>query len=232
MRIVVVEDDADLRGELVFNLSDDGFNVAGVGDGASLYRELQQQPADMVILDIGLPGEDGFSIARRLRDDPSSHSIGIIMLTARGELDNRVRGLKNGADVYLVKPVDFLELRACIESLSRRLSVAKPVSPAGRWGYFPAQWELVSPYGAKIKLTLSEKKLIEILIREPGKAVKRREIIVSGFDESPAYYDERRLEAIVSRLRRKIEQAYPFSQPIQSAHGVGYAFTEPVTQQP
>lgn len=229
MRIVVVEDEADLREEVVFNLAGEGFDVVGVGDGVGLQRELLQH-TDLVLLDVGLPGEDGFSIARRLRSDPASLSIGIIMLTAMGTLNERVQGLEDGADAYLVKPVDFLELRACIESLSRRLSFDASRTAEGCWTYGSARWELVAPSGAKIKLTLTEKKLIDILVREPGKAVTRRDIIAQGLGESLAYYDERRLEALVSRLRRKIEQSYPLSQPIQSAHGVGYAFAERVVQ--
>ena len=228
MRIIVVEDDIDLREELIFNLAEDGFDVAGAGDGAGLDAELRERPADLIILDIGLPGEDGFSIARRIRGDPSLQATGIIMLTGRGELDNRVQGLTIGADVYLVKPIDFLELRACIESLSRRLPIEKASPRADCWSYSSSQWELVAPSGTRIKLTLTEKKIIEVLIRNPGTAVKRREIIATGLGESPADYDERRLETPISRLRRKIAQFHAHSQPIQSAHGIGYAFTEPV----
>lgn len=228
MRIIVVEDDTDLREELIFNLAEDGFSVAGAGDGAGLYAELRERPADMIILDLGLPGEDGFSIARRIRADSSLQSTGIIMLTGRGELNNRIQGLTIGADVYLVKPIDFLELRACIESLSRRLAIEKATPRIGCWNYCSSQWELVSPSGTRIKLTLTEKKIIEVLIRNPGAAVKRREIIATGLGESPADYDERRLETTISRLRRKIAQFHADSQPIQAAHGIGYAFTEPV----
>lgn len=226
-RIVVVEDEDELRDEVIFNLAHDGFDVVGVGDGTELERVLRESPADIVILDVGLPGEDGFSIARRLRQDPSSRAMGIIMLTAMGAVDNRVQGLKDGADVYLVKPVVFAELQASILSLSRRLALAAPAPAPDRWRYAAERWELSPPAGIKIKLTLTEKRLVEILIRDPGVAVKRRDII-KGLGESPAEYDERRLEAVISRLRRKIEQAKSLSQPIQAAHGVGYAFVDPV----
>lgn len=232
MRIIVVEDDADLREELIFNLAEDGFRATGVSDGAELFPQLHQQPADMIILDVGLPGEDGFSITRRIRANPSLSSTGIIMLTGRGELSHRIQGLTIGADIYLVKPIDFLELRACIESLSRRLSVAMTESANGCWNYCASQWELVSPAGTRIKLTLNEKKILEVLIQNPGAPVKRGDIISKGLGASPAVYDERRLETTISRLRRKISQSHAHSQPIQVAHGVGYAFTEPVTTTP
>lgn len=228
MRIIVVEDDADLREELIFNLAEDGFRATGVGDGTELFAALRERPADMIILDVGLPGEDGFSITRRIRADPSLRSTGIIMLTGRGELSHRIQGMTIGADIYLVKPIDFLELRACIESLSRRLTVARAEAGNSCWSYCSSQWELISPSGTRIKLTLNEKKIVEVLIQQPGTAVKRRDIIAKGLGESPAEYDERRLETTISRLRRKIAQAHAHSQPIQVAHGVGYAFTEPV----
>ncbi|MDD5329418.1 MAG: response regulator transcription factor [Sulfuricella sp.] len=227
MRIVVVEDEDDLREDIVFNLADAGFDAIGVGDGAGLARELRIASADIVILDVGLPGEDGYAIARRLRGDPLLRSVGIIMLTAMGALDDRVRGLKDGADTYLVKPIDFVELIACIESLERRLALAEP---ADCWRFSPDRWELASPAGTRIRLTLTEKKLLEILILNAGAAVTRRDII-KGLGESPANYDERRLEAAVSRLRRKIEQAYPSAQPIQGARSIGYAFTGPVARE-
>jgi DNA-binding response OmpR family regulator len=230
LRIVVVEDEDDLREDVVFNLSDAGFEARGVGDGLALDDALRQAGADIVILDVGLPGEDGHAIARRLRADASLQSIGIIMLTAMGTLDDRVQGLKGGADIYMVKPVDFVELEACIESLARRLVPAR-VEPVGCWSFAPDRWELVPPSGTAIKLTLTEKKLVDILIRAAGVAVPRRDII-KGMGESPAEYDERRLEAAVSRLRRKIEQACPSStQPIQAAHGIGYAFTGPLARE-
>lgn len=228
MRIIVVEDDVDLREELIFSLEEDGFNATGVGDSDELYRELTRQIADIVILDVGLPGKDGFTIARELRAEPSSRTLGVVMLTARGELHQRVQGLTNGADVYLVKPVDFLELRACIESLSRRLTISNPQPSVRAWEYWPSRWTLVSPCGTEVKLTLVEKKLIDILIQSPGMAVKRREIIANGLGESPAHYDERRLEAAVSRLRRKIDRSCAGAEPIRSAHGIGYVFADPV----
>lgn len=227
MRIVVVEDEEDLREEVIFNLVDDGFDAVGVEDGAGLERALREAPADIVILDVGLPGEDGFSLARRLREDPATRAMGIVMLTAMGTLDNRVQGLTDGADIYLVKPVVSAELHAGILSVSRRLALAAPALAADRWEYSAECWELSPPVGGKIKLTLTEKKLVEILIRDAGVAVKRRDII-KGLGESPAEYDERRLEAVVSRLRRKIERSESPSQPIQVAHGVGYAFVEPI----
>lgn len=227
MRIVVVEDEDDLREDVVFNLVDAGFDVIGVGDGADLDEALRLERRDIVILDVGLPREDGYAIARRLRSDPASRAIGIIMLTARAALDNRIRGLRDGADAYLVKPIDFVELTACIESLSRRLAPVE-AEPIASWRYAPVRWELTSPFGTRIKLTRTETKLIEVLVRNAGTTVSRREII-KGLGESPSEYDERRLEAVVSRLRRKIEQSCPSSSaPIQAVHGMGYAFIGPM----
>lgn len=226
VRIVVVEDEADLCEDIVFNLVDSGFEVRGVGDAIGLDRELQRARPDVVVLDVGLPGEDGYAIARRLRSGPLTRSIGIVILTAMGELEHKVKGLHDGADAYLVKPVDFVELAACIQSLTRRLALAA----ASHWRYRPEQEELVAPSGERIKLTRTERKLVEILVRVAGSPVARRDIIL-GLGESPAKYDERRLETAVSRLRRKIEQSCSCAQPIQAVHGIGYAFTAPVAQE-
>ncbi|MBF0160066.1 MAG: response regulator [Magnetococcales bacterium] len=125
LRVIVVEDHAALREAIVTGLATLGYQARGVEDGAALDRELVLAPADIVVLDIGLGRyrENGFSIAARLRRQVR---CGIVMVTARGELDARIRGLEEGADAYLVKPIDFAELSAVMNSIMRRI---KPVSP-------------------------------------------------------------------------------------------------------
>ncbi|MBF0340841.1 MAG: response regulator [Magnetococcales bacterium] len=126
LRVIVVEDHAALREAIVNGLNALGHQARGAEDGAALDRELVLAPADIVVLDIGLGRyrENGFSIAARLRRQVR---CGIVMVTARGELDARIRGLEEGADAYLVKPIDFVELSAVMNSVMRRM---QPVSPA------------------------------------------------------------------------------------------------------
>ncbi|WP_235490130.1 response regulator transcription factor [Achromobacter sp. DMS1] len=125
--IGLLEDDADFREELALGLGGYGFRVAFACDNAgAFYRRLQEQPCDIVILDAHLPGEDGFSVATRLR---ALSPVGIVMLTGRSALEDRVRGLEGGADVYMTKPVDLLELSSVIRSLARRMRLAKARVP-------------------------------------------------------------------------------------------------------
>ncbi|WP_244433931.1 response regulator transcription factor, partial [Azospirillum sp. B506] len=127
-RIIVVEDEADLRDDLVEYLDRCGFEVHGASRGAELDRLLEVGAADVIVLDVNLPDEDGFSVARRVR---ATSSAAIIMLTARSGLIDRVIGLELGADVYLVKPVDFREVEAQIKALMRRMQKgAAPLAAA------------------------------------------------------------------------------------------------------
>lgn len=118
LRIFLVEDTADLREEIVFGLSAMNFDVSGFGDSAGLYRALAVKRCDIVVIDIGLPGEDGFSIARHLRKNPA---FGLVFLTAHTTLDDRLHGFGSGADAYLVKPIDMRELAATLRVVERRL---------------------------------------------------------------------------------------------------------------
>ncbi len=123
LRVSLIEDDVDLREEMVYGLSEVGFDARGFHDGPEFYRAQVSAPCDVAVIDVGLPGEDGFTIAAHLR---SSSSVGIVMLTARGALEDRLHGLQQGADAYLVKPVQLLELSAILQSLGRRLAPGRP----------------------------------------------------------------------------------------------------------
>ncbi|QFY42163.1 response regulator transcription factor [Candidatus Methylospira mobilis] len=225
IRVAVVEDDSDLCEEIVFSLTDDGNDAVGFRDSAGLYRHLMKSTVDIVVLDVGLPGEDGFAIARHLRDSPSCRAVGIIMLTALSGLDHRVEGLESGADIYLVKSASIRELRAAIASLARRLKLSPEPSAGQVWRYSPSAWTLTSPSGAGVKLSGSEKAVVEFFLRHPCSVAKRRDLIEKALGGDYLSYDPRRLEAIVSRLRRKLEQISPLAQPLRAVHGVGYEFT-------
>jgi len=241
-RIAVVEDEAPLRADLVEYLSACGHEVTGCGDGRELDTALDRQDIDIIILDVNLPGEGGFSIAGRLR----SHSeVGIIMLTARGVNVDRVVGLEVGADVYLVKPVELRELEAQVRTLSRRIrtpqviaealhadpahSSATTASVAGttEWIYDQLTWTLISPDGKAIKLTGNERVFVALLVARPGEPVSRDEIFRAlgkrGWD--PA---DRSVDSMVRRLRAKGEELFGRALPIESVHSVGYAFAAPV----
>jgi len=241
-RIAVVEDEAPLRADLVEYLSACGHDVIGCGDGKELDRALDARPVEIIILDINLPGEGGFSIAGRLR----SHSdVGIIMLTARGLNVDRVVGLEVGADVYMVKPVELRELEAQVRTLARRMRVSQPqmaeprpaqdapqpqpMAPAvpTEWIYDQLTWTLIAPDGKSIKLTGNERVFVSLLVTRPGEPVSRDEIFRAlgkrGWD--PA---DRSVDSMVRRLRAKGDQSFGHPLPIESVHSVGYAFAAPV----
>lgn len=243
-RIIVVEDEADLRDDLVEYLDRCGFEVRGASRGAELDRLLEAGPADVIVLDINLPDEDGFSVARRVR---ASSSAAIIMLTARSGLIDRVIGLELGADVYLVKPVDFREVEAQIKALMRRMQkgsaplpavepsaaapmpASSPVSADSRkaWVFDDIEWRIQPPAGGAVPLTATEYKFLSLLVTAPGEAVSRQDISIAltGRDWDPY---SRSIDSLVRRLRIKVEERSGCALPVQAVHGVGYAFVGPV----
>lgn len=221
IRIAVVEDNPDLCEELVFQLRHEGYDAEGFPDGASLDRGFLQFAPEIVVLDLNLPGEDGLSIAARLR---SLSDVGIVMLTARGTLSDRVIGLETGADAYLVKPVDRRELLAVLQSVYRRIS-DKPITASGVWQLSPAQRLVCTPEGQKIALTDTEFRLLMQLAKSYPNVAQRRALIESLGHEY-LQFDERRLEAAMSRLRRKLRSDESLPSPLRSARAQGYVFTE------
>lgn len=231
IRTIVVEDNPLFRELLVRTLTQAGHHAVGVDNGAALYRQLLQGGADIVVLDVELPDQNGLDIARELRAMGSTRRIGIIMVTAHDSADCRVGGISSGADIYLTKPVNPKELDAYVRGLYRRLHDKADDPGARRWHYRKQASQLLAPSGATLTLTHSESALVEILARHAGTPVERRDIIALALKKNLLDYDARRLEAMVSRLRKKIRAAYPLSQPIKVAHAVGYIFAEDIVLQ-
>jgi DNA-binding response OmpR family regulator len=224
IRVAVVEDDHDLLDDVAFSLRDEGFEVATCSSGATLDLKLANAEFDVVVLDIGLPGEDGLSIARRLR--ATKPQLGIVMLTARTDARSRVKGMEDGADVYLGKPTDLRELTLVIHALVRRLNVGKPAESA-TLTLLATEYRLIKPNGEQIELTPNETLMLSRLARATGHRATRREII-EAFGENYFEYDERRLEALVSRLRRKFEANGLSAETIHALRGSGYALSAPI----
>lgn len=231
IRIVLVEDDDIFRDMVSNSLSRRGYQVAGVRDGAALYRELIEHPADIVVLDIDLPGDNGLLIAGQLRAMQRTRLYGIIMLTSDSNLQMRLDSLDCGADIFLTKPTTPLEINAHIQSLYRRLTLNLQSHDQRPWRFSRNSWKLTAPSGADIVLTHLETLLLDILADSPGRPVRRKDIIATALQQDPLAYDERRLEAVVSRLRRKIAKSYTASQPIKVAHSVGYIFADPIERE-
>jgi DNA-binding response OmpR family regulator len=231
IKVMVVEDDPDLCGSICRYLSLVGMSVQRAGSGAEMDALFHEFSPDLLVLDVNLPGEDGFSIAARLR---SSSKIGIIMLTARGQLDDRVLGLTAGADAYLVKPVQFRELEAVIHSLTRRLGEPSVEERRdGRddasqtWGFDAASWSLITPAGHRVPLTNAEFRVLQTLTHEPGASVARDDI-AAALGKTVGGYDDRSIDAVMARLRRKVSAATGENLPVRAVRSVGYVFAAPV----
>ncbi|MBI2235526.1 MAG: response regulator transcription factor [Magnetospirillum sp.] len=230
--IAIVEDEAALRADLVEYLSGCGHQVVGCDCGAALDAALAGRTVDILILDVNLPGEDGFSIAARLRD---KSEIGIIMLTARNLGIDRVVGLELGADVYLVKPVDLREIEAQVRTLSRRMKLGTAgaaataaAKPAGAdWTFDQLGWLLIAPDGVSLKLTGNERVFVSLLVANPGEAVSRNDLF-AALGKRTWSPEDRSVDSLVRRLRAKGEQALGRPLPIEAVHGIGYAFAAPI----
>jgi DNA-binding response OmpR family regulator len=221
IHIDLVEDNADLRDELVFHLKRLNHDVRGHADAHALEAGLRERVPDVLLLDVGLPGESGLSLARRLR--PVHPLMGIVMLTARGAVEDRVAGFDHGADIYLVKPVDLRELAVVIESLYRRAHRIVQPERQSYWQLDVQTLELVSPTGRKVVLTPTEFKLMRVLAEFAPNGVPRVRLVETlGFCEHN--FDPRRLETAMSRLRKKLEHNGEDTLPLRSVRSVGYAF--------
>lgn len=213
IRCLVVEDNPRLREDLLFYLGCQGMLAAGVEDGVGLDRLLAQGEWDVVVLDLGLPGEDGLDIARRLASRPR---LGVVILTARDRLEDRLAGWESGAHVYLVKPAPLEEVVAVVGAVYRRLhpvtDPAPEVAPQP-WRFYPARRELVTPGGISIPLTHRERLLLSALHDAPQRRIGRD--LALEQDAGSA------LDVLVHRLRRKLRV---HGDPIRTVYGEGFVF--------
>jgi len=233
-RIALVEDDQDLRQSTLEYLTLAGYRVWGAGSAEAFYRQLAADPVDVIVLDIGLPGEDGLGVAAMLKANPH---VAIIILSARDGLDDRLLGLRAGADRYLVKPVNLAELAANIDAVVKRLTPApthptlelpRPVLHASSspWRLNLQSWLLYAPNGQTLQLTAREFSLIHRLIKVQGQAVPKKELADEIFGSRIANAADR-FNVLITRLRKKAEAQLTDPLPIKTAHQIGYAFTAP-----
>jgi DNA-binding response OmpR family regulator len=232
MRVALVEDDALLRKEIHFHLKQNGFLVFAVNSGRSLDDLLITEPIDALVLDLSLPGEDGISIARRLR--VSIPSIGIIMLTARAAIPDRLKGYEAGADIYLSKPVAPEELTAALMSMYRRSRLLNKTALS--WVISLQDRSIMSPRSEeKVFLTNSEKILL-VGLTQSSSHVLETEVICEMLSQRPDVDDigKRALESLVSRLRKKLSVlSEDGAEPaLKAVWGVGYQLCIPIEIRP
>lgn len=223
-RIVVVDDDPELRGLLLRYLSENSLAVRAVADGAALDRALAREPADAIVLDLTLPGEDGLAICRRLR--AHGDATPILMLTARGDPVDRILGLEMGADDYLPKPFTPRELLARIAAILRRASSLRPASEAiVTFGPFVLDIATMTltRHGAKVDLSSREFALLRALTRHAGRPLTRAQLIDLALGRD-AEVTDRAIDVQVARLRKAIEDDPASPVWIKTVWGVGYVF--------
>jgi two-component system phosphate regulon response regulator OmpR len=225
--VLVVDDDAHLRALLTRYLSQEGFAVSGVEDGAAMDDWLDEHQPDLIILDLMLPGEDGLSLARRIRRKDSQTPI--IMLSARGEDLDRIVGLEVGADDYLPKPFNPRELLARIRAvLRRRTPVANEVAapPALVFGPYrlDTQRRTLLRDSEPVSLTSGEIDLLQVFLERPNRVLDRDNLLdlLKGYERSPF---DRSVDVQIARLRAKIEPDTKRPRYIRTVWGKGYMFT-------
>lgn len=223
--ILVVEDESDLSVLMRYNLEAEGFRVLTAETGDEAAEAMQGQPPDLILLDWMLPGLSGVELCRRWRARAETARLPIIMLTARGEEEERVRGLATGADDYVTKPFSMPELMARIHALLRRANpqLVSSVLKAGDLELDRTSHR-VRRGGRDLHLGPTEYRLLEYLMRHPGR-VYSREQLLDGVWGTDVYVDERTVDVHVGRLRKAINRGRS-PDPIRTVRGAGYALDE------
>jgi two-component system phosphate regulon response regulator OmpR len=235
--IIVCDDEPDFRDLVSEYLERNGFAVSAVGDGAQLRHVLETETPAAVVLDLGLPGEDGLSLARHIRQ---GRDIGIIILTGSGDVVDRVVGLEMGADDYVGKPVDLRELLARLRAVLRRTATAARAT-AGNDGdgrellsFGDGQIDvrahkLFNRDGVEIAVTAMEFRLIQVFCEHPDRILTRDQLLELAHDRSWDPFD-RSIDIRISRLRKKVEVDPTKPQYIRTVRGSGYIYSR--TRQP
>lgn len=226
IRLLVVDDDPGIRKLLTRYFSEQGMQVDTVGDGLAMDAWLAENETDLVILDLMLPGEDGLSLARRLR---SEHKLPVVMISARGDEVDRIIGLEVGADDYLAKPFNPRELLARVRAVLRRnapLDDATRAAEQFTFGPFRLDPDsrLLYRGDTEVELSRAEFDLLDMLVHHPNRALSRDFIMenLRGNERDP--YD-RSIDVRVTRLRHKIEEDPASPRYVRTVWGVGYQFT-------
>lgn len=230
---LLVDDDPEILELLADYLERNGFAVVTATDGEAMWRRFDSDRIAVVVLDVMLPGEDGLSLCRRLRD---RSDVPIVMLTARGEATDRIVGLELGADYYLPKPFDPRELLAAMNSVLRRSRQTH--ASAGRhclrfdgWTLDPARQELTDPQGKPVSLGSAEFRLLEVLARNPQRVLSRDELLTLTHGREAGPFD-RAVDILVSRLRAHLDDDPRHPRLIRTVRAAGYLFLPDVDHPP
>lgn len=237
----MLDDEVEITQLLAGYLQTQGFRVTQQHDGASLLRTMRSDPPVLVLLDLGLPGEDGFAIARQLREH---WQCGLVIVSGRGDAVDKVVGLEVGADDYVTKPFDLRELLARIKAVLRRMTpMPLPMAPAmappapAPTRYRFAGWlldsgarRLIGPEGTDVTLTSGEFDLLSVFVLNAGRVLSRDFLLENTRGREAGPYD-RTIDVQVGRLRKKIEADLADPKLIKSVRGAGYILVPPVSRE-
>ena len=224
-RILVVEDEAPLALLLKYNLESEGYAVEHAARGDDAEVRIAEGGLDLVVLDWMLPGVSGLEICRRMRAREATRTLPIIMLTARGEEQERVRGLGVGADDYVVKPFSVPELMARVRALLRRASPERIATRLSQGDIeLDKETRRVTRAGRELHLGPTEFRLLECLMQKPGRVHSRAQLLDQVWG-STAEIDERTVDVHVGRLRKALVQGDE-ADPLRTVRGAGYSFDE------
>jgi two-component system phosphate regulon response regulator PhoB len=224
-KVLVVEDEEPLALLLRYNLESEGFEVDVAQNGEEAQVAIEEVPPDLIVLDWMLPGVSGLELCRRLRAGRVTRSIPIIMLTARGEETDRVRGLATGADDYVTKPFSLPELMARVRAILRR---ARPERVANKLAVGEIELDRdghrVTRNGRQVRLGPTEFRLLEYLMQSPGRVFSRAQLL-DGVWGRDIYVDERTVDVHIGRLRKSIIRGRE-RDPIRTVRGAGYSIVD------
>jgi DNA-binding response OmpR family regulator len=224
-RVLVVDDDPAIREMLADYLGDHGYAVAQAASGESMRAEMERARPAVVLLDIGLPGEDGLTLARFLRE---RYEVGIIMVTGASDVVDRVAGLEVGADDYIAKPFDPRELRARLKSVLRRLEKKESSKQHTRVSIGSCFLDLKSrtlsdARGRDVPITSMEFDLLKTLVEHPNQVLTRDQLLTKTRNRDWEPYD-RSIDIRITRLRRKLEDDPAHPRVIKTVRGAGYMY--------
>ena len=227
IKIAVIEDEADILDVIEYNLSREGYKVITAGDGNEGLRRIIDEAPDLVILDLMLPGIDGLDLCRRLKSDPLTRQIPVIMVTAKGEESDIVLGLGVGADDYIPKPFSPKELVARVKAVLRRGPVREELDSneviiTGNVTIDARRHE-VRVQGRAIPFTATEFRLLRFLASHPGRAFSRDQLLSRVIGEGAQVLD-RNIDVHIRAVRKKLDEQ---KDMIETIRGVGYRFKEP-----
>jgi len=225
--IIVVEDEADIREILIYNLKRQGYRAAGVDNGRAAVEVIGKRLPDLVLLDLMLPGLDGLEVCRRLKQNPATRPIPIIMVTAKGEESDIVKGLELGADDYISKPFGTGELLARVKAVLRRRQAGPEARNNRRIeqdgvAIDPEHHEVLVD-GRAVSLTLTQFKLLHFLAAHPGR-VFTRDHLISRIRGEDNFVVDRNIDVHIQAVRKKLDR---HRHLIETIRGIGYRFRNP-----